>query len=144
MSLALLLTSACGKSDSGGPIEAVCEDFCDVANVCNDTEPAIGQCNRKCVEVFDKVIEDGDPRECTDANLASFICATNLACGPGDRDLKEFLATPLRSSGRANLQVGKYICDTSNDPMVAIDCCEAELETVIVRCPKSFRFAPGG
>ena len=137
--LALLLASGCGKSDGGSVFSDTCEDFCEVVGVCEGTQPGDKLCVKKCLEVYDRVVEterEKDQQICTDANTAAFVCAgTELTCD----ELKEYLVTPLREKAFVKLRdKGQWICNTTSP--FDLDCCEDEIVAVVLACPESFQY----
>lgn len=130
--LVLLPTWGCGSSDSGSEFKDTCESYCNVLGICEGTSRvADKQCVERCLEVFDKVVEDGDPESCTTANLDTFICATDLVC----TDLKEFVLIIVTEKKLAKLELGTLTCKNSAS---ASGCCQSKLVAVVENCPRSF------
>jgi hypothetical protein len=130
----LALTTGCGSSDGGGPIAAVCTDYCEAISLCTGvSRSAEKQCITRCKDVFTNIDRMGDGDECVTTNLDTFTCATGLVCS----ELNQFLVSELTEEkyNQRVLDTGKFICEVGDGD---VDCCEMELGTVVVACPASF------
>lgn len=104
--------------------------MCEAINSCADFPEANAECKRGCSDDFDDAEEfDGD--DCVDSRLVAFSCVEKLSC----EEILEFVNLEVRAQDLADLLVGDVLCVKDG---MTIDCCEAELATVIGNCEKTF------